>query len=45
MFRFFVAQDQIDEKTGQVVITGPDVNHIRIVLRMRPGEKPSLIHI
>ena len=39
MFRFFVAQDQIDEKTGQVVITGPDVNHIRNVLRMRPGEK------
>ncbi|HIZ78235.1 MAG TPA: 16S rRNA (uracil(1498)-N(3))-methyltransferase [Candidatus Lachnoclostridium stercorigallinarum] len=39
MFRFFVAQDQIDEGTGQVVITGPDVNHIRNVLRMRPGEK------
>lgn len=39
MFRFFVAQDQIDEKTGQVVIIGPDVNHIRNVLRMRPGEK------
>ena len=24
---------------GQAVITGPDVNHIKNVLRMRPGER------
>ncbi|MDO4621959.1 MAG: 16S rRNA (uracil(1498)-N(3))-methyltransferase [Eubacteriales bacterium] len=36
MFRFFVEQEQIND--GQVVIIGEDVNHIRNVLRMKPGE-------
>lgn len=37
MFRFFVAPEQI---TGdQVIVTGEDVNHMKNVLRMRPGEK------
>jgi 16S rRNA (uracil1498-N3)-methyltransferase len=37
MYRFYVEQDQIGEK--EIVITGPDVNHIKNVLRMKPGEK------
>lgn len=37
MYHFFVKEDQI---SGPVItITGPDVNHIRNVLRMRPGEQ------
>ena len=38
MHRFFVEPSQIGEK--EIVITGPDVNHIRNVLRMRAGEEP-----
>lgn len=37
MYRFFVSNDQIGEKC--VRITGPDVNHIKNVLRMNAGEK------
>ena len=37
MHRFFVEPSQIGEK--EIVITGPDVNHIRNVLRMRAGEE------
>ena len=37
MHRFFVEPSQIGEK--ELVITGPDVNHIRNVLRMRAGEE------
>ena len=37
MYRFFVEEDQIGQ--GRVAIVGGDVNHIRNVLRMRPGEK------
>ena len=37
MYRFFVEKYQMNE--GQVDITGEDVNHIRNVLRMHPGEK------
>ena len=36
MHMFFVKPEQI--RDGQVWITGPDVNHIRNVLRMKPGE-------
>ena len=36
MPRFFVGTDQISDK--DIVITGTDVNHIRNVLRMTPGE-------
>lgn len=36
MYHFFVEKDQIEET--ELVITGGDVNHIRNVLRMRPGE-------
>ena len=39
MFRFFVEREEIDEESGQIRITGPDVNHIRNVLRMKPGEQ------
>ena len=37
MYHFFVNQDQIGPEA--VTVTGPDVNHIKNVLRMRPGEK------
>ena len=37
MYRFFVSKDQI--QNGYVLITGPDVNHMVHVLRMKPGEE------
>lgn len=37
MYHFFVDRGQVN--TGKVWIEGSDVNHIRNVLRMRPGEK------
>lgn len=40
MHHFFVESDQIQGK--RVVITGRDVNHIRNVLRMHPGEEISV---
>ena len=36
MYQFFVEPEQIGPEWA--TITGPDVNHIRNVLRMRPGE-------
>ncbi len=39
MHRFFVSPGQIDREKHMVTITGPDVNHIRNVLRMKPGEE------
>lgn len=37
MYRFFASPEQI---TGEeIVITGEDVNHMKNVLRMKPGEK------
>lgn len=40
MYHFFVTPAQIEE--GYAVITGQDVNHIRNVLRMKPGEKVGI---
>lgn len=37
MFHFFADQSQIDESV--ITITGDDVNHIKNVLRMKPGEQ------
>ena len=37
MYRFFAEPFRIGEK--EIVLKGPDVNHIRNVLRMRPGEE------
>jgi len=37
VYHFFVEQEQIGQK--EIVITGEDVNHIRNVLRMKPGEE------
>lgn len=37
MYRFFVKQEQIGENT--ICIQGKDVNHIKNVLRMKPGER------
>lgn len=43
MYRFFAGKEQIDTGAKRVVITGPDVNHIRNVLRMAKGEEVSVI--
>lgn len=37
MYRFFVAEENRQEE--RILITGDDVNHIRNVLRMAPGER------
>lgn len=37
MYHFFVEQGQIGE--NRITVTGPDVNHIKNVLRMKPGEQ------
>ena len=37
MYHFFVTQDQIGPET--ITITGSDVNHMKNVLRMKPGEE------
>lgn len=37
MYRFYIRPEQVS--CGEVVISGMDVNHIRNVLRMKPGEK------
>lgn len=39
MFLFFVEPHQIDVERKSVMIYGGDVNHIRNVLRMKPGEE------
>ena len=41
MHRFFVTSEGFFEKT--VTITGSDVNHIRTVLRMKPGDRIEVI--
>lgn len=40
MHKFFVTPEQINDKS--VIITGSDVNHIKHVLRMQPGEEIAL---
>ncbi|MDE6204382.1 MAG: 16S rRNA (uracil(1498)-N(3))-methyltransferase, partial [Lachnospiraceae bacterium] len=40
MYQFFVEPDQIQGR--RVVITGRDVNHIKNVLRMKPGDEISV---
>ena len=40
MYHFFVEPNAICDKT--ITITGKDVNHIKNVLRMRPGEEISV---
>ncbi len=39
MYQFFVENHQINTADKRVTITGPDVNHIKNVLRMRAGEE------
>lgn len=39
MYQFFVAPSQIDMEKRTVFITGADVNHMKNVLRMKPGEE------
>lgn len=42
MYHFFVPSEQISITDKSVVITGRDVNHIKNVLRMKPGEEISV---
>lgn len=42
MYQFFVDPDQINMEMHRVFITGSDVNHIKNVLRMKPGEEISV---
>ena len=42
MYQFFVKDDQINTGEKKVVIRGTDVNHIKNVLRMKPGEEVSV---
>lgn len=42
MYQFFTTPDQIRTEEGIVTITGPDVNHIKNVLRMQPGEEVAV---
>lgn len=42
MYQFFVETDQIDVAGKSVIIRGADVNHIKNVLRMRPGEEVAV---
>jgi len=41
MHRFFVSPEGISDKT--VTLTGSDANHIRTVLRMKPGDRIGVI--
>ena len=40
MYHFFVEPSGIGEK--EIIITGPDVNHIRNVIRLKPGDEISI---
>ena len=42
MYQFFVEPSQIGINNRRILITGPDVNHIKNVLRMKPGEEISV---
>lgn len=42
MYQFFVEPAQINVNDKSVIITGPDINHIKNVLRMRVGEEISV---
>ena len=41
MYQFFI--EPMDVQDGHIVITGSDVNHIKNVLRMRTGEKITVV--
>lgn len=42
MYQFFVEPFQVDINNRRILITGTDVNHIKNVLRMKPGEEISV---
>lgn len=42
MYQFFVEPNQINVNDRRVIILGADVNHIKNVLRMKPGEELSV---
>ena len=44
MYRFFTDDSQIHVEEKRVILTGKDVNHIRSVLRMQPGDEISVMN-
>ncbi len=42
MTQFFADNSQIDRQANRVIITGDDYNHMKNVLRIRPGEEFSV---
>ena len=42
MYQFFVEPSQIDINNRRIIIAGSDVNHVKNVLRMKPGEEISV---
>ena len=42
MYQFFIEPSQININDKTVIITGSDVNHIKNVLRMKPGQEISV---
>ncbi len=44
MYQFFVSPSQINRELKRVFITGPDVNHIKNVLRMKIGEEVNVVN-
>ena len=43
MYRFFTDKNNINIPEKKVIITGTDMNHIKNVLRMKPGEEVSVV--
>ena len=39
MHRFFMDPEGIDRENRRIILEGPDVNHIKNVLRMKPGDE------
>ncbi|MBR0087866.1 MAG: 16S rRNA (uracil(1498)-N(3))-methyltransferase [Lachnospiraceae bacterium] len=42
MARFFAGEESRREE-GKIILTGPDVNHMKNVLRMKPGEMAEVV--
>lgn len=42
MHRFFVNPEQIDIEKREILVEGPDVNHMKNVLRLKPGDQVEI---
>ena len=43
MYRFFAEREQVNTEEKKVYITGDDYNHMKNVLRLKPGEEVSVV--